>query len=289
MATLPELRTRLKSLGELFDVVGAIRSLAAVRMQQASDALAGAREYADAVGGALAAAMVIVSEGRAPARAGGETGRRGVLVFCSEHGFVGSFNEILLGHVRDTLTPDDRLFIVGTRGVGVSEEMALDVAWALPMTSYREGVPVTARKIARELYRRFDSGELTGLETVHARSEAGGRWSIERLSLLPLNLDRFETDTNAVPPLHNLDGERLLEMLIEEYFFAELAHITMESLTAANAARLAAMSAAHDNIERKLDELTKTEHQLQQEAVTTELLDVVVGSEALLKEDTSAR
>jgi len=56
----------------------------------------------------------------------------------------------------------------------------------------------------------------------------------------------------------------------------------LESLAAENAARLAAMSAAHDNIGRKLEDLTRAEHQLRQDAVTTELLDVVTGSEALL-------
>lgn len=284
MSTLPALRTRIKSLGDLSEVVGAMRSLAAVRMQQATGALAGAREYADVIGGALAAATVITADGRG-AGANGETGRRGVMVFCSEHGFVGAFNEILLSHARAGLSADDSLFVVGTRGVGLGADRGDRIDWSTRMTSYREGAPVTARRIAHELYTRFAAGELTALETVHARSDPGGRWRIEREALLPLDLERFIPASHAMAPLHNLDGGVLLERLIEEYFFAQLAHVTMESLAAENAARLAAMSAAHDNIGRKLDDLVRTERQLRQDAVTTELLDVVTGSEALLHED----
>lgn len=287
MATLPALRSRIKSLSDLSEVVGAMRSLAAVRMQQATSALAGAREYAGVIGGALAAAAAVAAEtagGAAGSGAARAPARRGVMVFCSEHGFVGAFNEILLGHARDAAGPHDKLFVIGSRGVGLGTERGAAIEWSHRMTSYREGVAVTARRIARELYGRFETGDLTALETVHARSEAGGHWSIERHSLLPLDLTRFVAEPPAVAPLHNLDGGRLLERLIEEYFFAELTHVTMESLAAENAARLAAMSAAHDNIGRKLEDLTRTEHQLRQDQVTTELLDVVTGSEALLHE-----
>jgi F-type H+-transporting ATPase subunit gamma len=284
VSTLPALQSRIKSLTDLGEVVGAMRSLAAVRMQQATGALTGAREYAEVIGGALAAATVIATDGAGRAPAADRRARRGLMVFCSEHGFVGAFNEILLNHVRPALGENVDLFVVGARGMTLSREKRMAADWTLHMTSYREGVPVTARHIARELYRRFESGALTALETVHARSEAGGQWSIEHQSLLPLDLSRFRAAPNMVPPLHNLDSTRLLEQLIEEYFFAELTHVTMESLAAENAARLAAMSAAHDNIERKLDDLTRAEHQLRQDAVTTELLDVVTGSEALLHE-----
>jgi F-type H+-transporting ATPase subunit gamma len=284
VSTLPALRSRIKSLGDLFEVVGAMRSLAAVRMQQATAALVGAREYAQVIGSGLAAASVIARDGAMPIgrRETAPSGPRGVMVFCAEHGFVGAFNEILLKNARRRLTENDQLLVIGRRGISLAKERGAQVHWSLPMTSYREGVAVTARRIAGELYKRFETGDLTRLETVHARFETGGRWEIERQTLLPLELDRFEISSQNVPPLHNLGIERLLEKLIEEYFFAELAHITLESLAAENAARLAAMSAAHDNIGRKLEDLTRAEHQLRQDAVTTELLDVVTGSEALL-------
>ena len=56
----------------------------------------------------------------------------------------------------------------------------------------------------------------------------------------------------------------------------------MEALAGENTARVAAMSAAHDNIERKLEDLRRQEDQLRQSEITTELIDVVTGSEALL-------
>ena len=61
---------------------------------------------------------------------------------------------------------------------------------------------------------------------------------------------------------------------MEECFFAELTRAAMEALAGENT--------AHDNIDRKIEELKRQEDQLRQEEITTELIDVVTGSEALL-------
>ncbi len=62
---------------------------------------------------------------------------------------------------------------------------------------------------------------------------------------------------------------------MEECFFAELTRAAMEALAGENT--------AHDNIDRKIEELKRQEDQLHQEEITTELIDVVTGSETLLR------
>ncbi len=92
-----------------------------------------------------------------------------------------------------------------------------------------------------------------------------------------------------MPPLHHLAAQPLLEALAGEFVLAELTRMAMESLAAENAARLYAMSAARDNVERKLAQLHQDEHRARQEEVTTELLDVVTGAEALRHQGPSRR
>jgi F-type H+-transporting ATPase subunit gamma len=66
-----------------------------------------------------------------------------------------------------------------------------------------------------------------------------------------------------------------------EYVFALLTEAVVESIGSENAARLAAMEAAHDNVEKKLGELHLTAREARQEEITAELLELIAGAEAL--------
>lgn len=280
MEELTRLRSRIDSISELLSVVHTMRALSAVRMRQANESLAGAREYAEVIGTAFADALSLVEPERTPPDPHGRNSL-GLLVFCAEHGFVGTLNEILIDNASAALD-GGQLFIVGTRGARVASERGIDVCWTLPMTSRRDGIPVVARKIAAEIYRRFEGQEIARLDVMFARTSGVGNWNIDQQSLLPLNPEAFPVSRPNVPPLHYLPAPQLVERLVEEYFFAELTHVAMEALASENTARVAAMGAAHDNIERKLDELRHHEAQLRQEDITIELIDVITGSEALL-------
>lgn len=280
MEELTRLRGRIDSVSELLTVVHTMRALSAVRMRQANESLQGAREYADVIGAAFADALALVEPERPPPGPEGRGGL-GILVFCAEHGFVGTLNEILIDHAVAALD-GGQLFVVGTRGALAASERGIDVSWTLAMTSRRDGIPVVARKIAAEIYRRFERLEIARLDVVFARTGGVGNLHIDRRSLLPLSPEAFPASRSSIPPLHYLSARHLVERLVEEYFFAELTRIAMEALASENTARVAAMGAAHDNIERKLDELRRRETQLRQEDITIELIDVITGSEALL-------
>jgi F-type H+-transporting ATPase subunit gamma len=82
---LADIETRLVSITELQDVVGAMRSIAAVRLQQAMAALDGTRAYAAQMADALTQAVALMPD--IPADAGGDGGGYGIVLFCPEHGF----------------------------------------------------------------------------------------------------------------------------------------------------------------------------------------------------------
>ncbi len=286
MERLSRLRARIHSVTELLDVVTTMRAMAAVRLQQASGALAGARRYAEVIDAALGKALALTPPADWPTRSGDETVTPpAILLFLSEHGFVGALNEVLLGHAETAVAAGGPLFVVGSRGLQTVRERQWEAAWSAPMTSHRDGVPVLARRVAEELYRRFERDEIMRLDMLYARTGGGGRWQVRHTTLLPL--DAAARSGADIPPLLSLPGPRLIERLAEEYVFAELAHAAMEALAGENAARLAAMSAARENIEKKLDGLRRTENCLRQDEITTELMDVVTGSEALLRAEAS--
>ena len=100
-------------------------------------------------------------------------------------------------------------------------------------------------------------------------------------ALLPLDLASFALKQPRLPPIHNLAPDVLLEKLAADYVFALLTEAAVESLASENAARFAAMGSVHDNVSKKLEELRQDAHQARQTEITTELLDLVTGAEAL--------
>ena len=84
-----------------------------------------------------------------------------------------------------------------------------------------------------------------------------------------------------------MNPDRLFSALVRQYLFVSLYRAYTESMASENGARLSSMQAAEKNIQERLEELTAMHRQQRQESITSELLDIVSGFEAL-KEEPSA-
>ncbi len=275
---LADVELQLHNLRELQDIVGAMRAVAAIRLQEAQAALDGTRAYAEVIGAAIAEALPLLPEPphRPAARPGAPSG---TVLFMAEHGFTGAFNDQL----ADALAPDRdaALFVVGGRGRVSIEERGLSPTFTAGMATHVGAVTETARRVAGALYERVERGRLATVEILFFRHQGGGRRTLERQSLLPVDLEAFAPSRAAAPPLTNLASRALIEGLIEEYLFALLAHAAMESFASENGARLATMQSARDKLDQRLLELRALEGRLRQEQITGELLEIITGAEAV--------
>lgn len=283
MAQEREIATRIVSLGELLEIVAAIRAMAASQMQQALRSLEAIRHYSDLVRAALSdAATMLPSDATVTAQA--NVSKFGLIVFCAEHGLCGGFNEHPL-HCAEQILADKRqdlfLIVVGTRGAQISRERGLKPDLVLPMATHCAGVTGAARRLATELYGLLSSGRISGLEAVFAQFASTETRRIEHHRLLPLEAPIMEQRSIQLPPLVNLPPRRLFDDIVGEYFFAALENAAMQSFFSENSTRFRTMEAAHQNIENKTEELTKLARRLRQEAVTTEILDLISGTQAL--------
>ncbi len=279
MMRLADIRAHIGSMGELLDVVGAMRSLAGMRMQEAQRALPGIRHYADAMAAAIADTLLFVEEPAPPHRAVRDS--LGLVLCMAEHGFVGGFNEHLIDAAAAALKPGDTLFVLGSRGAVIADERRMPADWLQPMPSRCAAAPETVHGLSAEIYRHVAEGKVARVEVMFARTGARETPAIERLLLLPLDLTTLAPRQARQAPLRNLDPLVLQEKLIAEYVFALLTEAAVESIASENAARFAAMESAHDSVSRKLESLRHDERQARQSEITTELLDLVTGAEAL--------
>ena len=277
---LADVELQLHNLRELRDIVGAMRAVAAIRVQEALAALDGTRAYAQVVGDAIARALPLLPE---PPRlpAAGPRAASGVVLFMAEHGFVGAFNEELAQAASSAIGGGAALFVVGSRGLALIEERGLSPAWATGMATHVGTVLATARKIADALYQRLERGRLVAVDILYFRHQGGGRRALERQSLLPVDLRRFESARFPYAPLTNLAPRALLGALIGEYLFAQLAHAAIENFASENGARLAAMQSAREKLDQRLLDAGALESRLRQEQTTSELLEIITGAEAM--------
>lgn len=276
MSALGETETRIDSIRKLKTVVGAMRGIAATHAQQARAALAGYRTYARVVSEGLGRALTLIDAEAAPG-AQQLKGPHALVVYTAEHGFAGAFSAKVLDAV-DPAAGATRLFILGARGFTLAEQRGWTAQWSGPMASQVSGVAEAARRVADVLYAGFVQEGFASAEAVYARGVGASDFSIVRRRILPIDPSAFQSGRRNSPPLVNLPPRRLVERLVGEYVFAELALAGLESFAGENAARLATMESARLNIDQKLDELTSQERLLRQEQITAEVQDVVAGA-----------
>jgi F-type H+-transporting ATPase subunit gamma len=278
MTRLAEIEGHITSMSELMNIVGAMRSLAGMRVQEAQRALPGIRRYAESMAEGIGAALLLMPEPAPQTRA---QGHRALVVCAAEHGFVGGFNERLIEAAEKAAEPSDSLFMLGSRGTVLAIERGREPTWARPMATRPAGAPEAVRHLTAELYARVARGEISRVDAIFGRYRQGSVPMIEHRLLLPLDLMSLAATQPSQPPLHNLAPQALLERLMSEYVFALLTEAALESIASENAARFSAMESAHDNVAKKLDQLRRSARQARQVEITTELLDLLTGTEAL--------
>lgn len=300
---LAEIERRVASMQELQRIVGAMRAIASMRMQEAVRALASVREYGGALAEAIHDALAITAgqshlaesdsygsrnmhSNRVPVR---QAGKRAIVLFASEHGFVGGFNQRLIEVVESDLLTTDALMIVGSRGAAVAAEDGHCVTWEHPLATRLAGIADTVRLVEEALLSWIARGEIVRAEVVFSRDRRSGELVIERRRLLPIELTAARGPRRRLMPLHDLPAPQLLEGLTAEYMLAQLTEAATEALAAENAARFAAMESARDNVGRKLRTQRLDASRSRQEEVTNELLELVTGEQSLEERSTSPR
>jgi len=280
MASRREIEKQALTIEGLRDIVHSMRALAATYLSQAERQLDGVRSYADTIGHAIEDCLV-GRELRLPDRAATGTA---VIVFFSEQGLCGRFNEVMAEAAeKDTGSEEHVQFIaVGKRGPGLMRRRSLPILAELPGTTSPNGVDNVIHGIARLVLDLLGRGAFARLCLLYAKYLSPGRIEPTFERVLPLDLSQWREagETRTSPPRLALSRLALIEELVNEYTFISLYRALTESLAGENGMRLQSMMAAQSNVDETLDDLQRHARIQRQNEITEELLDVVSGAEA---------
>lgn len=266
---LSDVSARIDGIRQLGTVVGAMTGIAAARARTARAQVEAVDAYAATISDAM---------GRIVGQIGGSKkgvpSRPGFLVFCAEQGFAGAFSERVLDSLADK-PPKAPLFLLGTRGATIAAGRRLTPTWTGAMPSHSSGVPKLADGIARAVMAGITAEQMDGVVAVFTE-RTGGTARIRRRVLLPLD-PVAPTNGSGVDPLVNLPAETLFAAMGADYLHALICRTALHAFAAENEARMAAMSAAKDQIERELSDLQAKLRQVRQEEITTEVIELGAG------------
>jgi F-type H+-transporting ATPase subunit gamma len=285
------LRRKIGSAGDLRSVVRTMKAVAAASIAQYERSVAALADYYRTVELGLGVSLRQVEAAGAPigSQAATGSGSVGVIVFGSDQGLVGQFNDAIADHAIKALTT-----LPGPARVwAVGERVQARLADAGVATSGTFAVPASVSAITTlvaQILIATDAPDMqrqgAGLYIFHNRPTVGAIYTPVTERLLPLDAAWRRTLMQRHWPTHALPevlgaAARTLAALIGEYLFISLYRACAESLASENASRLAAMQRAEKNIDELLRTMNATFHRLRQNSIDEELFDVVSGFEAL--------
>lgn len=292
MESLESLRRRIDSVRDLQGIVRTMKALAAANIRQYERAVDAVSVYYRTVDAGL---RIVLSDRQAAAEAASRrSGPVGAIIFGTDQGMVGQFNEQIVSFALDDLVKqrgasrDARLLVVGIRAATRVEEAGWAFQEVLGVPGSVGGIAAIVQSLLLHVNAWREAGQVERVMLYNNQPTSGSTYQASGIQLIPVDMSRFEGPVQAICssrsiPQFTMDRERLLAALIRQYLFVQLYRASAESLSSENTSRLLTMQTAEKNIDERIDALQTSYHSRRQEAITGELLDVVSGFEVLAK------
>lgn len=284
MATLKQIRQRIRAAKSTQQITKAMKLVAAARLKKATDRVLEARPYADKLKDIMTSMSASGSLPAHPLLTKREVNNVLVLVLTSDRGLAGAFNTSILRRTSDFFKSLDGKPVqlltygkkasqfFGKRGYTLVEQFSAPSAGA----QLSDAVAITRK--AREM---FESGEVDAVYVVYSKFISAIRQVPQVVQLLPIEAP--EADGSAVGGEVEFEpsADVVLNTLLPRYFQTLVWQSMLESTASEFGARMSAMTAATDNAGKMIYNLTLKANRERQAAITKEILEVVGGAEAL--------
>ena len=284
MASTSEIRRRISSVQETQKITHAMYLISSAKMRKARAELDEVRPYFDVLNHEITRVFTVdeTVDSRYFTAYGNDSeygeGTLGCLVITADKGLAGAYNHNVLKEAQRIYEehPDTEFFVIGEYGRRWFTQKKLPMADSFRYTAQNPST-YRAQQIARDLLDRFASGEIDRLCVIYTDSK-GMSEVVRQPQLLPLRRQSLSVKTGESQPEPTL--EAVLDKRVRYYISGYIYSALVDSFCSEQSARMAAMSAANDNAEELLGDLSKQFNRARQAAITQEITEISAGARA---------
>ena len=284
MATMRQIRSRIRVAKNIQQITKAMKLVAAARLRRAQDAVVSARPYAQSIRDVIQSVAGAAGDVRHPLlrRTEGEAKNVGVLLITGDRGLCGSYNTNAIrraSELASALEPDRVRFIcVGQRGARFFRNRGYNVVADFGIQTTGTTF-VRAQEVAAAASKLFQSEEVDALHLVYTRFISAMTQHAENVQLFPL--DPQSDGANSPNIEFEPSAEGILEGLLPRYIDTLVYQAMVESRASFFGSQMTSMSSATDNAGKMISTLTLSLNRARQATITREISEIVGGAEAL--------
>ncbi len=287
MATLKTIRKRIISVKNTQKITKAMKMVAAAKLRRAQTALMQARPHRDLLRDSVKRLVTQADAWNHPFFTLAETpSKADILILTSDRGLCGGFNSNLLRKVEHYTRhegkafPEIKLSTMGRKGRDYYRAKNISLKEAL--NSFEEDFTFAhAEGVAQTYVNAFLAGETDALFLAYNRFNSAISQEPIILRILPLDLKPESESASGAPIYWEGSPKAILEAILPRYVATLFYLAVLESRASELGARMSAMENATNNAKDMIHSLTLQYNRARQAAITTELMDIVNGAEAL--------
>ncbi len=304
MAGLKELRVRISSIASTKKITSAMKMVAAARLRRANESLDKSKNYHQ---GILTVAGRIFKNLKDDEKGAGiplnypvimtlrpDVENYLLVAFSSDRGLCGSYNSYVL---RETIKRIDELtakgmnvkvLCVGKKIGDALKSRRPDAVWDVLVGVAQKGARYRdAEQIIEPLITEYISGGFDVCEVIYTYFNSPINREVKRRQLLPYSLDvdlddpRFSDKVDNAFYEYDAAEEKVFNDVVYMLMFSEMFQMLLNSQASEQGARMTSMDNATRNAADMIGKLTLQYNRLRQSAITTELVEIISGAEAL--------
>lgn len=300
MANLKDLKNRIESVKSTRKITSAMKMVAAAKLRRAQEAAESARSYSermDRVLRSLAGSFAGVEGGPKLLAGTGTDQTHMIVVFTSDRGLCGGFNGTIVRETRAQILrlrgegKTVKLMLVGSKGRDLLRSDFKDLyVDEITGVGGKKGIAFAeATNISDKITDLFEAGEFDVCSIIFNKFQSAMTQVVTQQQLIPFTADADEeaADDGAadegLTASYEFEPEEseILEVLLPKNLGVQIFQAMLESSASENGARMSAMDNATRNAGDMIDRLTQVYNRSRQAAITTELIEIISGAEAL--------
>jgi F-type H+-transporting ATPase subunit gamma len=283
MASLKDIRRRIRATKSMQQIFKAMEMVAAAKLRRAQLRAQAASPYAQKISEMLDNLAGAASELDHPLFRAREVRVTALVVVTADRGFAGTYNTNILryaeGRVREAAPDAVQIIALGRKAREYFRRRHI------PLLATHTDLPGEAsleftRRLTADLTEMFLSGRVDRVEIVYTHFVNALNRKVRVEPFLPVGSDAAGAGTDA-GTIFEPDAEQIFGELLPRYATAKLYAAMADALASEHSARMVAMGAARKNAGELVDSLTLTRNRLRQAAITREIAELVGGAEAL--------